>query len=189
MFPWSLLFSFLGNLLGTLGEYFKKKQDIELANVEVQRQLALANVKAASDQSISADNRAVESLKVTGTNFKYCVFWLISSPFIACLLGQTWYAQMVFANLAALPQWYMLLYSGIIGVIWGIPVPGSVMGNIWEGIKNSAQTRRDYKLEKAKINRDAVFASLRKDLKTLNQKTVNIVDHALDEGEGKENEL
>lgn len=156
---WTLIGSLFSGIPGMIGEYFKRKQEIELANLETQRQIALATQQAVAQQAISADSRAVEGLKVTGMSFKYCVFWLMSSPFIACLVNQQWYAEMVFHNLQALPQWYMLLYSGIIAVIWGIPVPGTVMGNIWDGIKNANALRREYNL--AKIDRKAYWDAFR----------------------------
>lgn len=178
----STLFSLLSNVPGMMGDYFKKKQELESKKLDVQLALEEERLRFAAETAKSDSARAQASLAATGSYFKYCVFWLISSPFIACLIGQDWYATMVFNNLKALPDWYMILYSAIVGVIWGIPVPGSVMGNIWSGIQQASANRRELKL--AKFN-DKKYFDIIKQLfpKGMNQNQVDIFTKAKEEAQ------
>lgn len=138
----------LSKITGSVSEYLKHKAELKKIERETERQLALERQKYISELAKNDSERAKEALRSTGKWFKYSVFWLISSPFIACLIGQPWYAEQVFNNLNVLPEWYAVLYTGIIMVIFGIPVPGSVAGNIWEGLKETRRNNKQYKLEK-----------------------------------------
>lgn len=177
------LFSILSNVPGMLGDYFKKKQEIENQKLNAEFALEIERAKLAAELAKSDYQRASASLQSTGQWFKYCVFWLISSPFIACLIGQQWYALMLFDNLRALPEWYMILYSAIIGVIWGIPVPGSVMGNVWAGMKQAAANHRDYKI--AKMDRKLFYDALRKMQGYVSPDDVKKFNHVLDKAESE----
>lgn len=143
-----------------VGDYFKKKQEIEQLKIENEKVFLLKQQEAIKDMQISDNNRAIAGLKATGKYFKYCVFWMISSPFIACLAGHPEYAEQVFKNLEVLPADYRYMYYGIIAIIFGIPVPGSYAGGIWEGIKTAIANRREYKL--AKLNRKLYYDTIRK---------------------------
>lgn len=172
------LLGLLSKLPGMVGDYFAKKQEIERLKLETQAQLELEKQKLVSIIAQSDAERAKESLGATTPLFKHCVFWMLSSPFISCLIGYPEYAQMVFHNLNSLPEWYLLIYTGIIGVIFGIPVPGSVMGNIWQGLKDARQNSREYKL--AKINRVALANSIRQLNGPLSQAQVEGMDRIVD---------
>lgn len=172
------LLGLLSNLPGMVGQYFAKKQELEQLKIETQAKLEFEKQQLAGEIAKADLERAKEALSSTTPMFKHCVFWMLSSPFISCLIGYPEYAQMVFANLNALPEWYLVIYTGIIGVIFGIPVPGTIMGNIWEGIKASRQNSREYKL--AKLNRKAVADALRKANGPLTQSQVDGMDKMLD---------
>ncbi len=172
------LLALLSKLPGLVGDYFAKRQEIELIKVNTQAQLELEKQKLVAEQARADADRATEALKSTSQLFKHCVFWMLSSPFLSCLIGYPEYAQMVFHNLNALPEWYLIIYTGIIGVIFGIPVPGSIMGNIWEGLKTARANSKEFKL--AKINREALANALRSANGPLDQTTVKIMDKVAD---------
>jgi hypothetical protein len=155
-----LIFGILSKIPGQIGEYYAKKQELEKLKVETQSKIEHEKQQFAAEMAKADAERATESLKATGQYFKYAVFWMLSSPFISCLLNYPEYAEMVFKNLNALPEWYLIIYTGIIGVIYGIPVPGSVMGNIWQGIKDSREKTREFKLQK--LNAKAALDTMRK---------------------------
>lgn len=150
-------------------EAAKKQADIELTKInnalliEQEKSKLAAEMARAEVQKDSEDsNRAKVALQSTGKFFKYSVFWLLSFPFVACLVGFPQYSQYIFDNLGKLPEWYLIIYTSIIAVIWGIPVKGNISGFVVDGIKSSVQNRRDYKLEKAKIDREAYYNAMRK---------------------------
>lgn len=145
---WSLVVSALSGLPGILGDYFKRKQEIQKIEAETDKLVAIKKQDLAAVIAKADAERAATALKSTGSWFKYIVFWLIASPFVACLIGFPEYAAQVFENLKALPEWYLIIFTGIIAVIWGIPVQGTIMGQVWEGIKTSVANRRQYKIEK-----------------------------------------
>jgi len=172
------LFSLLSNIPGMIGQYFQKKQEIELVKIDNKAKLEIAKQEFITVQAKADSDRAIQALSSTSPFFKHYVFWMLSSPFISCLVGYPEYAQMVFHNLNSLPEWYLLIYTAIIGVIFGIPVPGSVMGNIWEGLKESRQNSREYKL--AKINRVALANSIRARSGPMTQAQVDGMDKIVD---------
>lgn len=155
------LFSLLSGLPGVIGDYFKKKQEIEQQKLNNEYAIEVEKEKLAAQLAQAESDRAEQAIQSTGMWFKYCVFWLLASPFIACLFNYPEYAQHLFSNLNTLPEWYLIIFTGMVGVIWGIPVPGSVMGNIWEGIKEARANSREFKLEKLRINRKQFYDTAR----------------------------
>lgn len=153
------VFSLLGSLVKPIGEYFKNKSEIRKINAQTEQQIALERQKLAAQIAKADAERATVALGATSAKFKYVVFGLISSPFVATLIGFPEYATSVFDNLRALPEWYMIMYTSIIAVIWGIPVQGSIMNNIFDSMRKSRELRREYKL--AKINRKDFYDGLR----------------------------
>ncbi len=172
---WSLVVSALSGLPGLLGDYFKRKQEIQKIEAETDKLVALKKQDLAAIIAKADVERATAALKATGAWFKYIVFWLIASPFVACLIGFPEYAAQVFENLKALPEWYLIIFTGIVAVIWGIPVQGSIMGHIWDGIKTSVANRRQYKLDK----------TVAKNTKIEKQDPVPVVLWEDDEDDGK----
>jgi hypothetical protein len=83
-----------------------------------------------------------------------------------------------------MPEWYAQSCVAIMFTVWGISVSAPVVANIFQGLGHFFQARREYKLEKAKIDRKAFFGGMRKLFpKGMTQDQVNIMDSALDQGE------
>jgi hypothetical protein len=53
------------------------------------------------------------------------------------------------------------LFAGLTANMWGIPVPGSLMNGITEGISNAVHNRRVYSLTKKGIDPQAYFNAKR----------------------------
>lgn len=178
----TLLFTGLSKIPGVLGDYFKRKQEIQLIKAETDRQLAIEHQKMVAETARADAERATVALGATGMWFKYVVFGMISIPFLSCLIGFPSYATMVFTNLSALPEWYLIMYTSIVAVIWGIPVKGSVMGYIFNGIKDSVQNRRQYKLEKKALERQDVFEVVKqlREGQPYVQKEVDLINKVID---------
>lgn len=181
-----LLFGLLSGLPGILGDYFKKKQELEQIKLETERQIALAQQQMASDIAKAESEIAVSRLGATGSYFKYFTFAIWFGPFISGVFVPR-FAEGIFNNLAKMPVWYVQSCVMIMFAIWGIQVAAPVVANIFTNLGAYLSDKRDYKLEKARINRDAVFASLRNDPsfkgRGIDQATVVMVDKALDAGE------
>lgn len=165
-------------VLGQIGDYFRRKDELNKAQLELQNQLLLEKQKMAAELAKADSERATVALGATSHWFKYIVFIMISSPFMACLLNYPDYAQMVFDNLSRLPEWYLIIYTSIIAVIWGIPVKGSIMGFVVEGIKQTRQNQKQYKLQK--LNRRIIYEAIRKTDGHVSQDLVNNLEPVLD---------
>lgn len=155
----TMLFSMLSGLPGILGDYFAKKQEMQEIELETQRQVMLEKQKLVNEMARADADRATAALGATGMWFKYCVFWMISFPFITCLIGWPQYANYVFHNLSVLPQWYMILYTSIVAVIWGIPVRGNIVGLTVQALKDTVSSSREYRL--AKLDRKAYYKAVK----------------------------
>lgn len=147
----ALILPLLSKVFGGVTDYFDKKQELEKLKRDAEFELQKANIEMAKELAKSDNERARTALQSTGRYFKYIVFWMISSPFIACLVGQPWYAEMVFNNMNALPDDYRYLYYGLLMVIFGIPTGKDLPTAIINGIKGSIENRRNYKLHKEEI--------------------------------------
>lgn len=178
------LFSLLSGLGGSLGNYFKSRLEIEKLKVETDRQIQLAQLTAAQAAAKEGAEVAKTVLSATSSNFKYFTFIMWFGPFIIGVIKPS-LSQEIFHNLAGMPEWYVQSCMTIMFTVWGIQVSAPVVGSIFNGLGSFFQARRDYKLEKAKIDRKAYFEALRKIKGTLSQSEVDEDNKLLDELEGK----
>lgn len=181
----SALLGILGKLPGMLGDYFKTKQQITLNQIETNKQLQLKVLENQGQAATADSNRAIAVVTAQVSYVRVFAYLIISFPFLCCLINRPEYAQMVFANLASLPSWYTVLFAGMSANMWGIPVPGSMMDGVIQGASKAIQNHRDFRLEKARINRDAVFAKVKAKWfpNGMNQVQVTDLDEAIDDGE------
>lgn len=96
------------------------------------------------------------------------------------------YATTMWHNFEAIPDWFRMLFAAVYGVIWGLPVAKDYIGAMFSAAGTALNDRREYKLEKARINRQAVFNTLKQSgilPKVISQQQVDLVDKALDAGE------
>lgn len=183
---WALLLPLLSTLGGKLGDFFKQKNDLEMARIETARQVEVAKQQMAQEIAKAQLELNKTIVNATGANFKYFTFFMWFGPF---MVGTVWPSKggEIFQNWAGMPDWYVQSCMLIMFTVWGISVSAPVVSNIFTGLGQFMVGRRDYKLEKARINRDAVFASLRGSPtfkgKGIDQSTVEMVDKALDAGE------
>lgn len=179
----AILLPLLAKIPGQIGEYFQTKQEIEKIKLDTERQLQLANLKLAGEVAKADLEKSKEIIKATGANFKYFTFFMWFGPF---MLGVVWpsKAAEIFNNLSIMPQWYVESCMLIMFTVWGISVSAPVVGSIFSGLSSYMSGRREYKLEKAKIDRKAFFDGIKKLFpKGMNQAQVDLFDRALDEGE------
>ncbi len=184
---WALLIPLLSTLFGSsgpIGQYFATKskqvqanEDLALAKIEADKQAIISGNQATTDQTR-------DKLNATTQQFKQSTFYMIVLPIAYSVFFPT-HAHVLWANFELIPVWYRTLFGAVYCTIWGIPLAAGYIGGIFSGIGGVLQSGRDYKLEKARINRDAVFNAVKAKWfpKGMNQQAVDILDNALDAGE------
>lgn len=181
---WAILLPVLSTLGGKLGEYFTQLNDLKKQELETQRQVEVAKQQMASEIAKAQLELNKTIVSSTGAYFKYFTFFMWFGPF---MVGVVWPAKSaeIFQNLTTMPEWYVQSCMLIMFTVWGISVSAPVVGSIFSGLGRFMSERRDYKLEKARINRDAVFAKVRSKWfpKGMNQQQVNDLDEAITDGE------
>jgi hypothetical protein len=181
---WAMLLPILSQLGGKIGDYFNQLNEIKKQELETQRQIEVAKQQMASDIAKAQLDLNKTIVNATGSYFKYFTFFMWFGPF---MIGTVWpsKAHDIFTNLSGMPQWYVQSCMLIMFTVWGISVSAPVVSNIFTGLGQFMADRREYKLEKARINRETFFKSLRNDIfkKGMTQSQVDAIDKALDEGE------
>ncbi len=179
-----ILLSLLSSLPGQLGSYFKGKQELEKLKVETEKAIEIEKQKLAAQIAGYEAETAKNALMATSPVFKYVSYGLLMGPFfIGLLLPEL--AQKIFANLSAMPEWYVQSFMLINFTIWGISASSPVVVSIFQGLQEFFRERRTYKLDRAAIDRKAFFAALRVTKGILTQADVDAQNKALDQAEGK----
>lgn len=184
----AFLIPLLAGLPGLLGKYFSERNALEQAKLDTQKQIELAKQQMAADIAKGQMDLNKTIVQATGSRFKYFTFVMWFGPFMIGIVSPG-KAHDIFANLLTMPEWYVQSCMLIMFTVWGISVSAPVVSGIFSGLGSffaeRKDAKRDFELQKAKINRDAVFNDLRAKLfpKGMNQQEVDIIDHALDEGE------
>ena len=169
---------------GPVGQYFKTKA----AQVQAEQEYRLAVLKSNTDSVISGNQATTDQtrdkLNATTQQFKQSTFYLLLLPMAYSVILPA-HAQVLWTNFESIPVWYRTLFGAVYCTIWGIPLAAGYLGGIFSGIGGVIQNSQNFRLEKARINRDAVFAKVKSEWypKGMNQTEVNELNDALDEGE------
>jgi hypothetical protein len=179
----AIILPLLAKIPGQIGEYFQTKQEIEKIKLENQRQEVLAQAKLAGEIALANLEFQKVALASTGSMFKYFTFFMWFGPYMSQIIYPP-LGKQIFDNMLGMPEWYAQSCVLIMFTIWGISVSAPVVSNIFTGLGHFFQARRDYKIEKAKVDRKAFFDGMRKLFpKGMTPQQVEIMDNALDEGE------
>lgn len=178
----TMILSMLSGIFGPITEWLKQKRELKILQAETDRQIAMQQLKMATEAAKADGVAANTRLKSTGRNFKYITFCMWFTPFVLGIVRPD-AAAVIFQRLGEMPQWYASSCTLLMFAVWGISVSAPVVQSIFNNLGGYLKNVRFHKEEIARINRDAVFASLRKSQGALSQQTVNEVDKALDEAE------
>ena len=171
-----LISSLLGGK-GPIGQYFKNKSDTLLA----EQTYRLEILKAHTEQAKTEAQQISDRLNSTTQSFKQSTFWFIAVPVVITMCPwSSAFAVTMWANFQLIPEWFQILFVSVYSSIWGLPIAKEYLGGMFKSLGGAIEARREYKL---RINREAVFASIRKSIGGIDQKTVDLIDDALDEGE------
>lgn len=175
----ALLIPLLAQLGGAIGNYFKQRNDILTATNEAARQIELAKIDMAREIATSQLNLNATIVGSTSPQFKYFTFFMWFGPFMVGTIFPKLGAD-VFHNWAGMPEWYITSCIAIMFTVWGISVSAPVVNGIFAGLGDFFAARRDFKLEKAKIDRASAFAALRELKGTVTDQDVKIGDAIFD---------
>ena len=179
----AMLIPIISSLLGAngpIGQYFKSKNDQLIAEQEYRMEI----LRAQTEQAKAEVQQVSDRLDSTSQEFKQMTFWFICVPMILTVCPWTSaFAVTMWTNFKLIPEWFQILFASVYCSIWGLPIAKEYLGGMFRSLGGAIEARREFKLEKARINREAVFASIRKSLGGIDQKTVDMIDGALNEGE------
>lgn len=174
----------LGNIPGLIGQYFNKKADVELANVEYQKALAQAQITQVQEMAKLQLSYQTTALGSTSPIFKQHIFWFLSIPILLSVILPASAANM-WHNLSLIPESYWTLYSAIVLTIWGIPVASGVVAKAFSGLSEYAYNKQSNKLEIQKVSgeqyKKALFDTIRAVKGPLSPKDVSAISKTLDE--------
>lgn len=183
---WAALLPLLAGLPGMLGKFFQQRNDIESARIETERQVEMAKQQLAMEIARGEVDRSKAALTSTGSYFKYFTFFMWFGPFMVGVFSPST-AKDIFLNLQGMPEWYVQSCMLIMFTVWGISVSAPVVSNIFTGLGSFMANRRDYKLEKARINRKAYYDAIRKLTGSVSEAEVKAMEPVFDQMD-KENE-
>lgn len=177
-----LLSGFFGEN-GPIGQYFKTKAAQVQAEQDFKLALLKANTEAAIQASVADTTQRSNYLGATSQGFRQGTFyWMSAIIFYSILFPSK--AEALWHNFGLIPQWVQYVYVAMLSVTWGLPIAKENIGLMFSSIGKAIETRREYKLEKARIDRKAFFDGIRKIFpKGMSQSQVDIIENALDEGE------
>lgn len=180
---WNLIIPLISSVLGEngpLGKYFKLKAD----TVAAEQTYRLEVLKAQTEQAKTESQQISDRLNSTTQTFKQSTFWFIAVPVVITMCPwSSAFAVTMWANFQLIPEWFQILFVSVYSSIWGLPIAKEYLGGMFKSLGGAMEARREYKLEKARINREAVFASIRKSVGGVDQRMVDMIDDALDAGE------
>lgn len=188
---WMALLPLLSGLFGEngpLGQYFKTKAAQVQAEQDYKLALLKSNTDLAIQQSVADTTQRANNLGATTQGFRQGTFyWISAIIFYSIIFPEK--ATALWTNFNQIPQFIQYIYIAMISVTWGLPVAKENIGLMFSSIGNAVSAHRDFKLEKAKINRKVVLDDIRKELfpNGMTQAQVNVFDHALDMGENSGN--
>ena len=170
----------LASIPGLLGDYFKRKNEIEQARLEKERQIEVAQQQMAREIAKAQLELNKTIVASTGSKFKYFTFVMWFGPYMVGVIKPSW-ALAIFDNLQKMPDWYTQSCMLLMFTVWGISVSAPVVGNIFSSLGSFMANRRDYKIELAKVNREAYFAAYRAKHGPLSPKFVKEQDEIFDQ--------
>lgn len=167
---------------GPIGQYLKIKSDTAKAEQSYKLELLKAQTAQMTQQMVSDTTDLSNRLQATTQTFKQGTFYPLWGLVLFSVLWPSRATEM-WHNFGLIPEWFQWLFLSVYSAIWGLPFVKGGYGAFTELL----QTRREYKLEKAKLNRKVVFQDLISKWfpKGMNQQQVSELDSALDRGESE----
>lgn len=169
---------------GPIGQYFKTKAQ----QVQLEEEFRLAQLKANTERDIAASvadtTQRSNYLGATSIGFRQGTFYWVSAIILYSIVFPS-KAEALWHNFGLIPEWVQYIYIAMLSVTWGLPIAKENIGLMFSSIGRAVASRREYKLERARINRKVFMDNIRAGLfpKGMGQAQVELFDKALDAGE------
>lgn len=93
----------------------EREHELKLKQLDINKELANQGIKA----EIDWDARAQEDMKTSWKDEYLLILWSI--PLIMCFIPDLQdYAKKGFDNMKEAPEWYMILWAGMVAGTWGL---------------------------------------------------------------------
>lgn len=171
----------LSQLPSTIGDYFRKQQEIQAAKQQAELELQKANIQLAGELAKANMELSKEVLSSTGRGFKYFTFGMWFGPYMAQLLYPP-IGKQIFENLLGMPQWYAQSCVAIMFTVWGISVGSTAIANIFSGISEFYKNKQIFKAALSpNVDNAALFELIRSVMpnKQLSQEQVDKINDSL----------
>ena len=184
---WAALLPLISGIFGSDGvitQYFKTKADIRQKEQDFKLALLESDIRKATQERQSDSEDVKNRLNATSEGFKQSTWYFFAALIVFSVLFPS-KATVMWQNLNIVPDWVQNTFVAMTLVTWGInPVKNGIS---WfkETAGEALQSRREYKIEREKIKRDVVFASIKEKWfpRGMNKQQVEDLDKALDAGE------
>lgn len=165
---------------GPIGQYFKTKAAQVQAEQDYKLAVLKANTEAAIQESVADTTQRANYLGATSQGFRQGTFYWMSAIILYSIVFPS-KADSLWHNFGLIPQWVQYVYVAMLSVTWGLPVAKENIGLMFSSIGKGLEARREYKLEKARINHKTVIDAIRKAWfpKGMNQAQVDLIDNTL----------
>lgn len=185
---WPIIGTIFSTVLQPIKDYFAYKKEVRAAEQEVE----LATLQATTERIKSDNDSRTEELKArldsTTRKFKQNTFYYLLIPCLFSMLFPD-KAEQMWANFSVMPEWFRVLFVSVYSSIWALPLTKEYLGGMFSSAAKGLESRREYKLEKAKINREAAYAVLRAAPqfrgRGLDQATVDTMEAVFNAGENQ----
>ncbi len=183
----TLIAGFLQGIFGPIMRWAERKQEMAAARDAAQSALDLEALRNQGIEAKYESQGAMSRLQATGAVFKYIMVGMWFYPWVMVQFSQT-QALKIFTNMGLLPPFYSESCVMIMFAILGIPVGAKMASTVFDSVTGYFNNKRDmaygHEQAVAKINRDAVLASVQKDLGgVMDEKTRELIMRGLDAGE------
>lgn len=171
---WSLLIPILAQLPGLLGNFFKQKNEILVAQNAAQLQIELAKQNLAAEIAKGQLDLNKTIVNSTGSYFKYFTFFMWFGPFMVGTLFPH-ISKEIFINWGSMPEWYITSCITIMFTVWGISISANAISGIFSGVSEFFLKR-----QQIAIPRKLFYDTLRSVKGNITQHEVDLYNKALD---------
>jgi hypothetical protein len=178
------LLPLLGGFTQPLKDWIAFKREVKLTEQNITLATLNNRLETLKSNNEADTEQRTAYLGATSQKFKEGTYCFVAGIIIFSIFSPT-YARVMWENFSLIPDWFRIMFVSMHMAVWGIPVAREQLGPMFAAAGKAIEARREYKLEKARINREAVFAKMKAKWfpNGMNQQQVNDADSFLDAGE------
>lgn len=124
-------------ILGLITDFFKGRQEIQAARQKVIIAAEENKARLLSQEQSNNHNWEMAQLVDSDRWLRRICFFIFSFPFIYAAFDADQVAYYFDHAISAIPEWYVQIYAGIVGAVWGISALKNVLPPIVSTIKNA----------------------------------------------------